>query len=559
MHTDYVNPAIRQLRDQQVRFAPREKKIEQVNLAEKLLDELDPKRTYTYEYLCYRITKFRPESYPDLHLTGKEARHDLQLFVEDVSDAANVPSCAAGEQVLTVDQLSEKFNVSTKTISRWRRQGLVSRRFVFGGRKRVGFLRSSVERFVKQNEDRVRRGAHFSQLTDEERDNIISRARRLVRAGGCPADVTKRLSRSTGRSVETIRYTIKQFDKDHPDLAVFPGAGGPLQEEARRKIYQHYRRGEPVETLAKRFCRTKTSVYRIIGEMRARRIMELPLDYIDNEHFGRIRTEAAERAILGPMPQNDQPARKTRLPSGLPSYLASLYQVPLLTREQEAHLFRKMNYLKRKANRLRNQLDPDRPRAALMDQIEKLYDQSVVVKNEIIRANLRLVVSIAKRHVGPQESFFELVSDGNMSLIRAVEKFDYARGNKFSTYASWAIMKNFARTIPDEHRRRDRFRTSQGEMFAATEDDRTDQYEQETIYLQRHNQVERILDRLDDREQKIIVTRFGLNQGKEPKTLKQVGAELGVTKERIRQIEARALNKLRRAAQEERIEIPGLN
>ena len=85
-----------------------------------------------------------------------------------------------------------------------------------------------------------------------------------------------------------------------------------------------------------------------------------------------------------------------------------------------------------------------------MDEIERLYDQAVTVKNQIVRANLRLVVSIAKRHVGPTDNFFELVSDGNMSLIRAAEKFDYARGNKFSTYASWAIMKNFARTIPDE-------------------------------------------------------------------------------------------------------------
>jgi len=559
MHADYVNPAIRQLRDQQVRFAPRDKKIEQANLAERLLEELDPARTYTYEYLCFRITNFRPQSYPDLHLTGKEARHDLQLFVEDVSDAANVPAGAAGEQVLTVDQLSEKLNVSTKTISRWRRQGLVSRRFLFDGRKRVGFLQSSVERFVKHNEDRVRRGAQFSQLTDEERDNILVRARRLARAGACPADVTKRLSRSTGRSVETIRYTIKQFDRDHPDLAIFPSLGGPLQEEARRKIYHHYRRGESVDALAKRFCRTKTSVYRIIGEMRARRIMELPLDYIDNEEFAHVRSEAAEKALLAPLPADEQPVRKTRLPSGLPSYLASLYQVPLLTREQEAHLFRKMNYLKRKASRLRSRLDPARPRAALMEQIEKLYDQSVAVKNEIIRANLRLVVSIAKRHVGPRENFFELVSDGNISLIRAVEKFDYARGNKFSTYASWAIMKNFARTIPDEHRRRERFRTSQNEMFATAEDARSDQHEQESTYLQRQSQVERILERLDDREQKIIVTRFGLNQGNEPKTLKQVGAELGVTKERIRQIEARALNKLRRAAEEEKIEIPGLH
>ncbi len=121
-----------------------------------------------------------------------------------------------------------------------------------------------------------------------------------------------------------------------------------------------------------------------------------------------------------------------------------------------------------------------------MDEIERLYDQAVTMKNQIVRANLRLVVSIAKRHLGPRDNFFELVSDGNMSLIRAAEKFDYARGNKFSTYASWAIMKNFARTIPDEHKHRDRFRTSQSEMFGATPDSpRTDQYESR-IGVNRH-------------------------------------------------------------------------
>jgi len=557
MHRDYCNPAIRQLRDQQVRFAPREKKVEQAHLAEKLLGELDRSRTYTYEYLCYRITNYRPEDYPDLKLTGREASHDLRLFVEDVSDSADVPADAAGERVLTVDELSKQFQVSSKTISRWRRRGLVSRRFVIDGRKRVGFLQSSVDRFVQRNVERVRRGSRFSQLTNEERQEIIARARRMAQAGGCPADITKRLARRTGRSVETIRYTLKQFDRENPDLAIFPDANGPLGEEIRRKIFQQFRRGESAEALAKRFCRTKTSVYRIIAEMRAQRIMELPLDYIPNEQFSRASAAGKlEKEILGPTPPSDQPARKPRLPSGLPPYLASLYEVPLLTRQQEEHLFRKMNYVKYKANKLLEQLDPKRPRSGLMDQIEKLYDQAVITKNEIVRANLRLVVSIAKRHVGQAENFFELVSDGNMSLIRAAEKFDFARGNKFSTYASWAIMKNFARTIPDEHRHQDRFRTSQGEMFVSTEDERSDQYEQESAQLQRELQVGKILNRLDEREQRIIISRFGLARGKEPLTLKQVGAELGVTKERIRQIEARALNKLRQAVREDKVEIP---
>jgi len=556
MHADYLNPAIRQLRDQLVRYAPRERKLEQVDRAEKLFEELDPKRVYPYDFLCYRITGYRPESYPDMKIPADEAQHDLRLFIEDVSDSADVPADAVIERVMTVDDLSELFDVSTKTISRWRQQGLLSRRFVFDGRKRVGFLKSSVDRFVAKNRDRVARGSKFSQLSDEEREEIIDRARRLAQAGGCPADVTRRLAKRMGRSVETIRYTLKHWDREHPQLAIFPDSSGPLGDEVKKKIYQQYRRGTSVDALAKRYCRTKTSIYRIINETRAKRIFELPLDYMFNEEFD---APDAEEVILGTMPEGD-PAqqRTTRLPSGLPPYLASLYEVPLLNREQEGYLFRKMNYLKYRAAKLREQLDPARAKSSQMDEIEQLYEQAVETKNQIIRANLRLVVSIAKRHVGAADNFFELVSDGNISLIRAVQKFDYARGNKFSTYASWAIMKNFARTIPGEHRLRDRYRTSYDEMFSVTEDSRSDQYAQESAHAARVAHIGHMLKELDDREQQIITRRFGLDHKQEPQTLKEVGAELGVTKERIRQIEARALNKLRKAVEQQKLDIPGV-
>jgi RNA polymerase primary sigma factor/RNA polymerase sigma factor len=182
----------------------------------------------------------------------------------------------------------------------------------------------------------------------------------------------------------------------------------------------------------------------------------------------------------------------------------------------------------------------------------------VATKNEIIRANLRLVVAIAKRHVGPTEDFFDLVSDGNMSLIRAVEKFDFAQGNKFSTYATWAIMRNFARTIPNERRHHDRFRPSPTEIFSSSCDGRSDQHELEAAQSQRESQVGKILGYLDQREQEIIVRRFGLAAGQEPLTLKEVGAVMGVTKERVRQLEARAMSKLRKAASDEKVEIPEL-
>ncbi len=556
MHSDYRNPLIRQLADQQVRFAPREKKIEQINRAEKLLTELVSDRTYTTEYLFFRVTDFRSESLPNQKLNGDDAAHDLRLFVEDVSDSADVLAIDAGEKVLTVDELSRLFNVSTKTVSRWRQQGLVSRRFVFDGRKRVGFLQSSVDRFVRHNTERVQRGAHFSQMSEEERDGIVDRARRLANAGGCPAEVIRRVAEWSERSQETIRYTLKNFDFKHPDLAVFPDSTGTLSTETKERIYREFKRHTPVETLAKQHCRTKTSIYRIVNEVRAQRILELNLDLIDNPLFARA---DADKKCFGVMPVTALSLKKVRMPTGLPPYLASLYEIPLLNREQEEFLFRKFNYLKYKANKLRESIDPAQAKSGVMDEIESLNEQAVAIKNQIVRANLRLVVSIAKRHIGPNDNFFELVSDGNMSLIRAAEKFDFARGNKFSTYATWAIMKNFARTIPDEIRRRDRFRTSTDEVFTSTEDGRSDQIGQELAQNKRESQIGKILHRLDEREQRIIISRFGLDHDHEPLTLKEVGEELGVTKERVRQIENRALLKLRQAAQEEHIELPELS
>jgi RNA polymerase primary sigma factor len=212
-----------------------------------------------------------------------------------------------------------------------------------------------------------------------------------------------------------------------------------------------------------------------------------------------------------------------------------------------------MNYLKSRASRLRDRIDPDRPRAADLDEVERLLGEAMAIRTQIVRANLRLVVSIAKRQRGPRDDLFERVSDGNYVLLRAVEGFDYSRGNKFSTYATWAIRNQFARTFRGKNRRPQSL-LGDDEAVEAAVDPRTDDLERSDFQERRHEAFARLLGRLDDRERRILVGHFGIG-GARVQTLKQIGDELGITKERVRQIEARAREKLRKLARTEEIDL----
>ncbi len=492
---------------------------------------------------------------------GGESGESLAMASPSAPNPASgqtLPEAEADEWI-TVEELSRQLNVSTKTLCRWRRYGLVGSRVVVEGRPRLAFRRRMVERFIQQNWQRVQRASQFSQLTAEEKESILAQARQMAHQGTSLSEIVRQLAASTARSPETIRLLIKRSADRYPEFRAFYGAAEPVGKSVKREIFERYCRGESVESLAKAYGCSRTTIYRAISQVRLERIMELPLEYVGSEEFERIRSEAQEQEILGPTPPGEAPARKLRCPPEIPPYLASLYETPLLTRQQERHLFRKMNYLKYKAAKLREQLDPRHPDPTLMEQIEKYYEQSVAVKNEIIRANLRLVVSIAKRRLRGAGDFFDLVSDGNMSLIRAVEKFDYTRGYKFSTYATWAIVKNFARSIPSELRHQERFRTSADEVFLTTPDQRSNPYEQQSLRDLRQSQIAKIFDRLDEREQQVIRARFGLGPDQQPRTLREVGQLLGVTKERVRQLETRAIHKLRQAAKEERLDFFGIN
>jgi RNA polymerase primary sigma factor len=285
-------------------------------------------------------------------------------------------------------------------------------------------------------------------------------------------------------------------------------------------------------------------------EMRARRMLEARIKFVDHPDFDDS-TVTAE--ILGPMPGpvgRKKGPGKAQAGETLPLSDADFPDSKFLTREQEVHLFRKMNFLKYQAARLHEAIDPNRARSADLDRVEELLREADAIRNRIIRSYLRLVIFIVKRRTEPGQDFFDLVSEGNVTLIRASERFDFARGARFSTYATWAIINDFARRTPRDRRRRDRFVTGREGLLQTLTDhrDRADAIDRE----QTRSTIRKLLGSLDDREQTIIDRRFGL--AGERQTLEQVGRELGISKERVRQLETRALDKLRTLARVQKLD-----
>ncbi|MFF4252024.1 RNA polymerase sigma factor [Streptomyces sp. NPDC001663] len=312
--------------------------------------------------------------------------------------------------------------------------------------------------------------------------------------------------------------------------------------------------------------------------------------------------EAAE----APEPVETRAAERARADSSGPSsdlfrqYLREIGRIPLLTAAEEVELARRVEAGLFAEERLSTAPDLD---SQLALDLDRLVVMGRMAKRRLIEANLRLVVSVAKRYVGRGLTMLDLVQEGNLGLIRAVEKFDYARGYKFSTYATWWIRQAMSRALADQARTirvpvhvvelinrvvrvqrrmlQERGYEPTPEEVAAHLDlapervsevlrlaqepvslhapvgeeddvalgdliedgDATSPVESAAFLLLREH-LEAVLSTLGERERKVVQLRYGLVDGR-PRTLEEIGRIFGVTRERIRQIESKTLNKLR--------------
>ena len=292
-------------------------------------------------------------------------------------------------------------------------------------------------------------------------------------------------------------------------------------------------------------------------------------------------------------------------------YLKEIGKVPLLSAEEEIELAKNMEagaVAKEKIAILKSREEnaTEEELAEIKEEIKNLQkdlDAGDEAKKRLAEANLRLVVSIAKRYVGRGMLFLDLIQEGNLGLIKAVEKFDYRKGYKFSTYATWWIRQAITRAIADQARTiripvhmvetinklirvsrqllqelgrepspeeiaaemnmpvervREILKISQEPVSLETpigeeedshlgdfiQDDNVPVPADAAAFTLLKEQLEEVLGTLTEREQKVLTLRFGLEDGR-ARTLEEVGKEFDVTRERIRQIEAKALRKLR--------------
>ena len=282
--------------------------------------------------------------------------------------------------------------------------------------------------------------------------------------------------------------------------------------------------------------------------MRAEALLRQEIAFIHNSSFGE---EHAEYEILGdPSTWLQQQEKVIRTNQSLPvstSLLPLPTDMPLLTAEEEAHYFRLMNYLKYQANVLRSGLNPTCPSEDDMNRIDLLLEWANLVRDFIVLSNLRLVLSIARHFSSSKYNFEDMVSDGYFILIRAVEKFDYDRGYRFSTYATHAIQRDIFRQF--------RKKGTEAERYQAYSEDQSEELKSSDTFLEEQLQenqqfqvyqdiLELIESELNDRERFILKSRFGLNPSQEPQKLRVIAEELGLSKERIRQLQKKAIEKL---------------
>ncbi|MFE3518751.1 RNA polymerase sigma factor [Streptomyces sp. NPDC059166] len=467
--------------------------------------------------------------------------------------------------------------------------------------------------------DDVRRAFEADQIPPTQWKNVLRSLNQILEEEGVTlmvsaAESPKRARKSVAAKSPVKRTATKTVPAKTAVTRTVAASAAPAAEStdeaAGDTVAAPAKKAAAKKTVAKKAAAKKTAVKKTAAKKSGKQDDEL-LDgdeVVEEVKVGKGEEEEGEGEnkgfVLSDDDEDDAPAQQVAVAGAtadpVKDYLKQIGKVPLLNAEQEVELAKRIEAGLFAEDKLANS---DKLAPKLKRELEIIAEDGRRAKNHLLEANLRLVVSLAKRYTGRGMLFLDLIQEGNLGLIRAVEKFDYTKGYKFSTYATWWIRQAITRAMADQARTIripvhmveviNKLARVQRQMLQdlgreptpeelAKELDMTPEkvievqkYGREPISLHTplgedgdsefgdliedseavvpadavsftllQEQLHSVLDTLSEREAGVVSMRFGLTDG-QPKTLDEIGKVYGVTRERIRQIESKTMSKLR--------------
>ncbi|MFD5797200.1 MULTISPECIES: RNA polymerase sigma factor [Streptomyces] len=467
--------------------------------------------------------------------------------------------------------------------------------------------------------DDVRRAFEADQIPATQWKNVLRSLNQILEEEGVTLMVSAAEPKRTRKSVaakspakrtatktvaaKTVTTRKATATTAAPAVPAAPAVDDPAEEVAPAKKAAAAKKTTAKKAAAKKTVAKKTAAKKTAAKSDD---VELTEDEVLEDTKVADEPEGTESAgfVLSDEDEDDAPAQQVAAAGAtadpVKDYLKQIGKVPLLNAEQEVELAKRIEAGLFAEDKLAN---ADKLAPKLKRELEIIAEDGRRAKNHLLEANLRLVVSLAKRYTGRGMLFLDLIQEGNLGLIRAVEKFDYTKGYKFSTYATWWIRQAITRAMADQARTIripvhmveviNKLARVQRQMLQdlgreptpeelAKELDMTPEkvievqkYGREPISLHTplgedgdsefgdliedseavvpadavsftllQEQLHSVLDTLSEREAGVVSMRFGLTDG-QPKTLDEIGKVYGVTRERIRQIESKTMSKLR--------------
>jgi len=526
----------------QTRYASADVRLKQMRAAEKLAREIDREQTYPEAFIIYRITSYRPEN-ADAILFGAALVGDLAQLVTELSKGLSI-AVDAKRPALSIEALAEQWGVSTKSLSRYRHQGLICHMLVIDGTPCMACYEDEAKRFAAAHPEKLRKAAGFRRMGEGTVTAIIERARAMRQESGSSLNtVARALAQEHGRSHEAVRGLLRRHDmRSKQPIFTEPG---PLSERAHRVISRAWRMGISQGKIGAHFGKSMQTIHRAINTQRIVMLKGLSISFVNLSTFGR--KDAAD-VILSPMSVRSGLGEDERFHDAI-TLIATCKADGAADANTEQQQLAAYHWLKRQASEAISALEQTATSEKL-DAIETQLRWASRLKRRLVEGALHAAIRAIEQALHrplveqPSSQVLSLVESAVATTSHAVDTFDPSRGSGLERAVGLAMGRAMAtRTIADRPGRAAARHAGEA-LPTATLFDALNPW-QAWLDLPWRSRVKVV--GLDAEAKQVVQRIIGLRD-EEPMTVAEAARDLGMTKSHAARVLREAMASLRRAA-----------